>query len=82
MVTVGLREIRQHARDLVRRAEAGEEIQIAVSGRPAAMLGPIRRITWRQWTDVAELFQGQRDDDWDTDQDRLDGDVRNPWALE
>ena len=39
--TVGVRELRQQASELIRRAEAGEEIIVAVSGRPAARLVPL-----------------------------------------
>ena len=59
--TVGLRELRQHASELVKRAEAGEEITIIVDGRPAVKLAAVvapRR--WRRWNDVAELFADQR----------------------
>ena len=41
MDEVGLREMRQNASDLVRRAEAGERLTITVAGRPAAVLGPV-----------------------------------------
>jgi prevent-host-death family protein len=40
MGTVGLRELRQDASDLVRRVEAGEVIEVTVSGRLAARLIP------------------------------------------
>jgi prevent-host-death family protein len=40
MRSVGLRELRQDASDLLRRAQAGEEITITVSGRPSARLIP------------------------------------------
>ena len=41
MVVVGVRELRQHTDALLNRVEAGEEIQIADSGRPIAVLAPI-----------------------------------------
>src|ERR1700734_4096158 len=55
---VGLRELRQKASELVRRAEEGEEITITVAGRPGARLVPAAPRTWRRWTDVADLFAG------------------------
>jgi antitoxin (DNA-binding transcriptional repressor) of toxin-antitoxin stability system len=39
MSTVGLRELRRGASDLVRRVEAAEEITITVSGRPSERFG-------------------------------------------
>jgi prevent-host-death family protein len=79
MSTVGLRELRQDASDLVRRVEAGEEITITVSGRPSARLVPARPTRWRSWTEIAELFHGPADTEWERDRDRIDSEVRDPW---
>lgn len=38
---IGVRELRANLAGLVRRARAGESIVITVSGRPAAVLGPL-----------------------------------------
>jgi prevent-host-death family protein len=80
VVTLGLRELRQHASDLVRRAQAGEELVITVSGRPAAMLGPVPRDTWRTYDEIAELFGTPTDTRWEDDLRRIRDDVRDPWA--
>lgn len=56
MATTGLRELRQQASDLVRQAEAGDTITVTVSGREVALLGPVRRNTWRRSVDIAEVF--------------------------
>jgi prevent-host-death family protein len=79
MNTVGLRELRQDASDLVRRVEAGEQIDITVSGRLAARLVPVRPKRWRSWSEVADAFAGPADPDWDRDRDLLDPSVDNPW---
>ncbi len=81
METVGLRELRQNASDLVRRVEEGEEITITVSGRPGARLVPATPRAWRQWSDVAELFAGSADPAWDADRAEIPQDVRDPWAV-
>lgn len=81
MSTVGLRELRQDASDLMRRVEAGEEITITVSGRPSARLVPAQPTQWRSWTEIADLFRGSTDVDWERDRDLLDGDVGDPWAA-
>jgi prevent-host-death family protein len=81
MSTVGLRELRQDASDLVRRVEAGEEITITVAGRPSARLVAARLVQWRAWDEVADLFRGPGDSDWDRDRDLVDADVRDPWAA-
>ncbi|WP_090608212.1 type II toxin-antitoxin system Phd/YefM family antitoxin [Mycobacterium lentiflavum] len=80
METVGLRELRQDASDLVRRAQAGTEIAITVAGRPAAKLVPAAPRTWRRWTDVAGLFAGPDDPSWTADRDEIAHELRDPWA--
>jgi prevent-host-death family protein len=81
MSTVGLRELRQDASDLVRRVEAGEEITITVSGRPSALLVPARQRHWRSWTEFADLYPGPVDAEWERDRELLDAEVRDPWAV-
>lgn len=80
MATVGLRELRQSASELVRRVEGGEEITITVSGRPSARLVAASSRTWREWDDVEKLFAGPTDPDWDPDRDQVDHGLRDPWA--
>lgn len=82
MGEVGLREMRQNASDLVRRAEAGERVTITVAGRPAAVLGPVNPRAWRSWNDLADIFTEPADPDWATDRDLLDGSVVDPWATQ
>ena len=80
MGTVGLRELRQEASDLVRRVEAGEEITITVSGRPSARLVPVRPAQWRPWADVAEVLRGPADPEWAQTRDLLDDEEQDPWV--
>lgn len=79
MSEVGLRELRQNASELVRRAEAGERVTITVAGRPAAQLGPAAPNSWRHWDDIADVFSRATDPDWAMDRDLLDGSVTDPW---
>lgn len=65
---------------MLRRAEAGEEITITVSGRPVAQLGPVRT---RQWVDdavLAELAALPPDPTFMEDIEALEGDLVDPWA--
>ena len=79
--TVGLRELRQNASELVRRAEAGETLTITVSGRPAAVLGPAGRRTWRSSDEIAALFRHSgAGRGWAEERDLVDNEVRDPWA--
>ena len=80
MTTVGLRELRQQASELVRRVVAGGEVTITVAGRPSARLIPIAPRTWRSWDDVVELFAGPDDDAWEQDRQEIDHAIRELWA--
>lgn len=79
METAGLRELRQHASELVRRAEAGETVTVTVSGREVAQLGPIEPNQWRSWPEIVELFGGPADTSWDDDRDRVDQAPHDPF---
>ena len=81
MTTVGLRELRQQASELVRRVEEGEEVTITVAGRPSARLVPVSPRTWRTWADIADLFSGPGDPHWDRDRELLDDSVRDPFQT-
>lgn len=78
--TVGLRELRQEASELLRRVEQGERFVITVAGRPSALLVPARPAQWRPWSDLDELFRGPADTEWVTDRDLVDDELRDPWG--
>ncbi|MBN1170615.1 MAG: type II toxin-antitoxin system prevent-host-death family antitoxin [Micromonosporaceae bacterium] len=80
MREVGLREMRQNASDLVRRAQTGERVTITVAGRPAAVLGPVSPRTWRQWDDLADVFGHPTDPEWAGERNLLDNTIADPWA--
>jgi prevent-host-death family protein len=77
---VGLRELRQGASELVRRVEAGEEIDITVAGRLAARLVPAAPKRWRRWPEISGLFSATADTDWERDRGLLDNALRDPWS--
>lgn len=77
---MGLRELRQGASELVRRAEAGERVTVTVSGRPAAELGPIAPRRWRRWEEIAGLFRTPVDPALTDDRGRIDQDLVDPWV--
>ena len=79
MESIGLRELRQNASELIRRVEEGEEIEITVSGRPAARLVPAAPRRWQRWENVAGIFTGLPDSDWEADRDLLDQSLTDPW---
>ncbi len=79
MGTVGLRELRQEASDLVRRVEAGEVIEVTVSGRLAARMVPAQPRQWLDWSEVADCFVGRADPGWGQDRDLIEQELSNPW---
>lgn len=79
MTSIGLRELRQDASDLVRRVEGGEEIEITVSGRLAARLVPAAPRRWQRWSDIAALFVGPPDTAWNADRALIEQPISNPW---
>jgi len=45
MTSVGVRELRQRASELLRQVQQGETIEITDRGRPVAVLAPVRATT-------------------------------------
>jgi antitoxin (DNA-binding transcriptional repressor) of toxin-antitoxin stability system len=64
----------------VRQVERGEVIEITVSGRPAARLVPASPKRWQRWDDVADVFAGRPDPQWQRDLDLIDQAVADPWV--
>lgn len=79
MERAGLRELRQKASELVRRAENGETVIVTVSGRDVAELKPIGESCWRQWDDISDIFAGPADPDWAADSAGVDQTPRDPF---
>jgi prevent-host-death family protein len=52
MATIPQKALRSHMSEVLRRAEAGEEVTITVAGRPVAQLGPTAQ---RQWVSGSAL---------------------------
>jgi prevent-host-death family protein len=52
MSTIPQKELRNNVAEVLRRAEAGEQITITVAGRPVAQLGPTSQ---RRWVSGAAL---------------------------
>jgi prevent-host-death family protein len=80
VATIPQKELRNNVGEILRRAEAGEEFTITVSGRPVAQLGPART---RQWVDTAtlqDLWDLPPDPDLMKDLEKFGGDLRDPWA--
>jgi prevent-host-death family protein len=62
MASVGVRELRQRASELLRQVEQGESIEITDRGRPVAMLSPLP-----SGTDLQRLIAAGQVDSADAD---------------
>lgn len=64
MTSVGVRELRQRASELLRLAEGGETIEITDRGRPVAVLGPLPdRGPLARLRSVGDVRPPENDDD-------------------
>lgn len=80
MATVPQKELRNNVGEILRRAEAGEQITITVSGRPVAQLGPARTRQWVPGSALADLAKLPADPALAKDIEKLGGTLRDPWA--
>jgi len=81
MESIGLRELRQDASAVVRRVEAGESLQVTVSGRPVARLVPAPLSPWQRFDQVAVVLAGATDEAWDRDRELVDQGLVDPWEV-
>lgn len=59
--------------------EAGEEVTITVAGRPSARLVPVAPKQWRTFGEVADVFGGAEDPDWEQDRELIDQRMSERW---
>lgn len=64
MVTIGVRELRQNASEILREVEAGKSATVTVSGRPVAQIVPISNGCWTTWDRVQAVFTTPSDSTW------------------
>jgi prevent-host-death family protein len=81
MATIPQKELRNHVGEVLRRAEAGEQITITVSGRPVAQLGPLRARQWVPSAQLADLWRAPADPTLEEDLQALGGELPDPWAA-
>jgi prevent-host-death family protein len=81
MATIQQKELRNHVGEILRRAEAGEQFTITVSGRPVAQLGPVRIRQWVSSGQLADLWAVPPDPTLDKDLEALTGELTDPWAA-
>lgn len=87
--TIPQKDLRNKVGEILRRAEAGEEFTITVSGRPVAKLGPLpfeagldaEASPWVESADLADLLSLPAMPDWLEDLEQAGGELRDPWEI-
>jgi prevent-host-death family protein len=74
------KELRNNVADVLRRAGAGEEFTITVSGRPVAHLGPARRRRWVGGPELAKVWATPAPRTLAADLERFPADIDDPFA--
>jgi prevent-host-death family protein len=80
MPTIPQKELRNNVGEVLRRAEAGEEFTITVSGRPVAELGPSRRRRWVSGPDLDRVWATPAPENLAEDLERFPGELADPFA--
>lgn len=79
MATIPQKELRNNVAEVLRRAEAGEELTITVSGRPVARLGPAVKRRWVGGPELTRVWESVAPESLAEDLDRLDGALTDPF---
>jgi prevent-host-death family protein len=80
MASVPQKELRNNIADVLRRAEAGEDLTITVSGRPVAHLGPLGREPWVPAAKVRHVWDTPAPVGLAEDLEQLDAGLVDPFA--
>lgn len=80
MSTIPQKELRNNVAEVLRRAEAGEEFTITVSGRPVAQLGPAAKRRWVSGPGLREIFRTPAPETLAEDLERLPAEIADPFA--
>lgn len=76
------KELRNNVSEVLRRAEAGEEFTITVSGRPVAELGPTHQSHWVNTSTLKDLWALPPDPTLMRELEEFDaGDLQDPWET-
>jgi prevent-host-death family protein len=77
--TIPQKELRNNVAEVLRRAEAGEQFTITVSGRAVAELGPAAKRTWVSGPPLERVFATPAPRSLAEDLERFPADVADPF---
>lgn len=80
MVMIPQKELRNNVAEVLRRAEAGEELTITVAGRPVAQLGPAFKRRWVSGRALRSVFETPAPRDLAEDLERLPAALGDPFG--
>ena len=77
--TIGIRELRQNASEIVRNLERGDSYTLTVQGREVGELRLDKRSHWVGWEQTKRIFDTPADPSWVGDLQLIDGELEDPW---
>jgi prevent-host-death family protein len=80
LATIPQKELRNNVGEVLRRAEAGEQITITVAGRPVALLGPADRRNWVSGPALDAVWRTPAPRGLAADLERFRASLRDPFA--
>lgn len=79
MAIIPQKDLRNNVAEILRRAEAGEEITITVAGRPVAQLGPTAHRRWVRGPALRAIWRTPTPKTLDVDLERFPASLENPF---
>jgi len=80
MVMISQKELRNNVAEVLRRAEAGEEITITVAGKPVASSAPAFKRRWVSGRALRSVFETPAPQDLAEDLERLPAALGDPFV--
>ncbi len=79
MTTIPQKDLRNNVAEVLRRAEAGEEFTVTVSGRPVARLGPAAKRRWVSGPALREVYRTPAPASLAKDLEQFPGELADPF---
>lgn len=80
MASIPQKELRNNVGEVLRRAEAGEELTITVAGRPVARLGPAAKRRWVSGPELKRVWETPAPKTAAEDLERFPAHLADPFA--